>query len=261
MTGLDFSPAHFTKGVDMDYQGSPDRVAPTLQTVFRHWEERRKAEVSRADQLGGRSLTIALAREAGTQGTDVAREVGTRLGWPVYDHELLERIAQDLGIRTRLLESVDEKRVGWLLEALGGLMPGPSASESAYVHGLVKTVLALGSHGECVIVGPGAAFILPAEATLRVRLVAPLKHRVASIAQRLGLSRDQAKCQTQALDRERDRFIRDHFFKDPTDPQNYDLVLNCARFGAVGCADVIVTAVERLPLHVRSEKQQTATRD
>ena len=42
-------------------------------------------------------------------GTCIAREVGNGVGWHVYDHELLERIAQDMGLRTVLLESVDER--------------------------------------------------------------------------------------------------------------------------------------------------------
>ena len=35
---------------------------------------------------------------------------GRRLQWPVYDHALLEQIAKDLGVRTNLVESVDERR-------------------------------------------------------------------------------------------------------------------------------------------------------
>jgi len=36
-------------------------------------------------------ITIAISRQAGSSGADIARAVGARLGWPVYDHELLTR--------------------------------------------------------------------------------------------------------------------------------------------------------------------------
>ena len=39
------------------------------------------------------SLVLPTTR---TPGTSVAREVGHRLGWTVYDHELLERVATDI---------------------------------------------------------------------------------------------------------------------------------------------------------------------
>jgi len=90
-----------------------------------------------------------------------------------------------MGLRATLLESVDERRKSWLLEFLDGLSSVPAVSESAFVRNLIETVLALGAHGECIIVGRGAAQILPAETTLRARLVAPLSERIATKARAL----------------------------------------------------------------------------
>jgi cytidylate kinase len=245
----------------MDHEFSPDRVAKTLEHLCRHWEERRKAAASRSDLIpqAPHALTIALSREVGAQGTAVGQEIGTCLGWPVYDHELLERIAQDMGVHTRLLESVDERRVSWLLEAFESLMSTPYASESAYVHRLIKTVLALGTHGESVIVGRGAVLILPAETTLRVRLIAPLKTRSAAMSKRLGVPEVEATRQLEALDRERNAFVQDHFFKDPADPRHYDLILNSARFGVAGCAKLIVDALDGLQAHTTQRNQEAVT--
>jgi cytidylate kinase len=241
----------------MDHVLLPDRVAETWQHLSSHWEQRRDAGARRSDLLPPtpHALTIALSREAGAQGTAVGRELGTRLGWPVYDHELVERIAQEMGANTRLLESVDERRVSWLLEEFEALMSAPYASESAYVHRLVKTVLALGTHGECIIVGRGAALMLPAETTLRVRLIAPLKSRSAAMSKRLGVPEVEATRQLEALDRERNTFVQDHFFKDPADPRHYDLILNFTRFGVAGCAELIVDALDGLQAHTTQRGQ------
>ena len=190
-------------------------------------------------------FTITLSREVGTGGTEIAQEVGTRLGWAVYDHKLLERIALDAGVRASLLESVDEHRGIWLKEAFEGLFAVPYIGEPAYVHHLVKTVLALGAHGECVIVGRGAAFVLPAASTLRVRLVAPCEHRIAALSQRLGLDRARAGEKVLALDKERVGFVRDYFQHDPRNPRYYDLVLNTARFSVAECAELIVEGLHR----------------
>jgi hypothetical protein len=51
------------------------------------------------------------------------------------------------------------------------------AEAAAYVHHLSQAILSLGAHGRCVIIGRGAAQILPAQTTLRVRLIGPRERR------------------------------------------------------------------------------------
>jgi cytidylate kinase len=61
----------------------------------------------------------------------------------------------------------------------------------------------------------------------------------------LGLSEPDAARQLRTVDRERTAFIQDHFFKDPSDPRNYDLVLNTSRFSVAESAEVIVETLHR----------------
>lgn len=219
----------------------------TSQTLSRQWKQGRGVEKRLKSKSPTRHpLTIAVSREAGAEGAAIGAAVGTRLDWPVYDDALLERIAQDLGVQKNLLESVDEKRMGWLEEAFTAFMAVPFVSEGAYVQHLVKTILALGARGECVIVGRAAAFILPADSTLRVRLIAPAEVRLAAIREQLGVSEVEVSRQLEAIDRERSRFVEDHFFKDPSDLRNFDIVLNDARFGVDRCAQVITEAARLL---------------
>jgi cytidylate kinase len=235
----------------MNHQSRSDRLMEALAKVLQNWETRRKAEASQqggADQ-NSRAFTIALSRESGARGTSTAREVGGRLGWMVYDHELLERIAQEMNLRTSLLESVDEKTVTWLQEYAEAFASVPSVSGSAYVRHLIQTLLSLAAHGECVIVGRGAAQILSVETTLRLRLAAPVEWRIVAMSEKLGISKEEAANQVERIDRERVGFIKDHFHKDATDPRHYDLVLNASRFSVGQCADLIVEALHRLQAH------------
>src|SRR5439155_13551970 len=93
------------------------RRTETLEQAQRHWQERRREQ----SVAPAAALSVALMREAGTPGTSVAREVGAGLGWQVYDHELLERIAAENGLRLNLLESVDERHKSWLTECVEAL--------------------------------------------------------------------------------------------------------------------------------------------
>ncbi len=227
---------------------SLERVAEPLARADELARSRRQAEAGPPPRspYSAAAFSIALSREVGARGTSVARAVGARLGWKVYDHELLERIAQDMKARVELLEGMDERQGSWLRECLEALSSSPTVSEAGYVRHLVETVLSLGAHGRCIIVGRGAAHILPTETTLRVRLVASWEDRLAVLGQERGLPRPEAAAYLRRTEQERAGFVREHFHKDPADPLHYDLVLNTSRFPVPESAELIQQALRRL---------------
>jgi cytidylate kinase len=229
----------------MNFRRSSEHLTEALGNAYLHWQKTRKEAVS-GERAEPPNFTIALTRESGAGGTEVAREVAARLGWTLYDYELLQKIADEMKVHSRLLESVDEKKSSWLLENLESFTATPSVSESAYIHRLLKTVRLLAAHGDCVIVGRGAVHVLPPQSTLRVRLVAPRDARIAAKRRKLGLSEPEAARLVDTTDRERTRFITDHFHRDPANPCDYDLVLNSSRFGVTECAELIIEALSRL---------------
>jgi cytidylate kinase len=225
----------------MDYTSSSEQMGEAMERARRHWQAGLKAEaaigmpVSRSPV----AVTVAISREAGSNGALIAAQLGERLNWPVYDRKLLERISEEMGLRASLLASVDEKRVSWVRECLGSFSSAPAVSSSAYVHRLIEIVFSLAAHGECVIVGRGAAQMLPPATTLRVYLLAPRPARVRVVKERLGLSEAEALRWIETTDQERSRFVREYFHKDPADPHGYDLVLNTTRLPIEESAAII----------------------
>jgi cytidylate kinase len=228
---------------------SSARLVEALERADRQRQERRQTAGPPRP-----AFTIALSREAGTNAPLIARALGQRLGWAVYDRELLQRVAQEMNLRTSLLQHMDEKGKHWLQECMEAFTGGPAASTDAYVRHLLETLLSLAARGECVLVGRGAPQVLPPATTLRVRLVAPLADRIEVIRQRFGFSRAEAARWVQAADVDRVRFVKDHFHKDSTAGCDYDLILNTARFSVEACADIIVEALRRLQGQTASER-------
>src|SRR3954451_10474791 len=140
----------------MTHRHSGRALAEAIVHANSYREEHEQARLSPDSQ----ALTIAISRQVGAGGTSIAAEVGKRLGWPVYDHALVERIAQEMHLRTKLLESVDERHTSWLTDCAESFSQSPLVSTSAYVRHLIQTILSLGAHGSCVVVGRGAAQIL-----------------------------------------------------------------------------------------------------
>jgi len=138
-------------------------------------------------------VSIAISRQAGARGAEIADMVGTRLGWPVYDQKLLARIAEEKGLNARLLEQLDERCANWMTELLAGFSTQPSPTERTYMKHLLELLVSVGQIGHCVIVGRGAGYVLPLDTTVRVRVVAPRPLRVAKTEVRKGLSRTEAE--------------------------------------------------------------------
>jgi hypothetical protein len=186
---------------------------------------------------------IALSREAGTPVLEVAREVGERLGWPVYDREVPARIAQELHLPVAVVEDIDERRQSWLLECIESFSSGCELSESRYFRQLISVIRSLGEQGRCLIVGHGAEFILPANSTLRVCLVGDREDRIAALCNSLHVDHATAASRLDEIHRERSRFLSSHFHLDPAQPRNYDLVLNCSYWSSSDCTDFILRAL------------------
>ncbi|MGE3806872.1 MAG: AAA family ATPase [Gemmataceae bacterium] len=220
-------------------------LAAALVRAQQHWDQQH----SRPKKEEEPAWSIAITRQAGANAPKIAQEVGAHLGWPVYDHQLVEHIAEDHGLRVRLLDTVDEKTTSWIRDCIESFGLEHGVTLPGYVRYLVETLHTLSKHGHCVLVGRGAAQVLPPETTLRVRLIGSLHDRVQSISDRHGISPQEAKDWVDKKDRERNKFVRDHFHKDPNDPNAYDLTLNSHRYSVKECAEMIVKA-----LHAAEQK-------
>ncbi len=211
---------------------SPHRVVEALSRFTQRPETGAGQQTSR--------LSIAITRQAGSRGPEIAAAVGLRLGWPVYDHELMKVIAEMRGIHARRLEKYDERCPSWMSEVLAGLSPQPTFTEGNYMRLLTDTITVLGKTGHCVIVGRGAVRVLPPENTLRVRIVAPHLHRVMHVRDRMKVTMAEAERWVDQTDVARAAFLDAHFNVEPEDPLLYDLVINSGTLSTDQCADLIV---------------------
>lgn len=218
------------------------RHAETLEHLLSYRAES-ETTATKPTATGVDHFTIALSREEGTPDEEVAHQVGERLGWAVYDREVPAWIAQELHIPLAVVEEVDERQQSWLLECLGSFASHGHLSEGRYFRHLVSLIRSLGEQGRCLLVGHGAAFILPACSTLRVRLVGNREDRIAHFARRFRLDHATAARKLHETSHERRRFLREHFHVDPNQPRNYDLVLNTSQWSPSDCADFILRAL------------------
>jgi cytidylate kinase len=190
-----------------------------------------------------RFQNICISREAGSGASALARMVGDRLGWKVYDEELIEAIAHRMEVPIDDVRALDEQAPSMVQDWLLPLREEYYAPQEAYLDHLAKLIEAIGRAGESILVGRGAGFMLPRETTLSLRAIAPLKVRAQRLAERMGVSVRTARRAAKDLDRRRAQFDRTMHRANPNDPHNFDMVLDTASLSLEIAAEMIVHTV------------------
>jgi cytidylate kinase len=188
---------------------------------------------------------VLFSREKGAGGSAVGRLTGKRLGWQVFDNEIVDEIAQKANVRRELIESLDERDRGIIEEIVDEFFSPKSIAQSAYLTHRREVLLTLGHQGNVVIVGRGVQYLLPGQFGLRVRLVAPLDVRVRRIASRENMSLERARVAIKKSDRERTRLAFKEYRKILTDPLNYDVTINTAELTVEDATEIVLKALQR----------------
>jgi cytidylate kinase len=191
-----------------------------------------------------RFQNLCVSREAGAGGGALARLVGQRMGWKVYDEELVEAIAYRMQVPIDEVRALDELAPSVVQDWLLPLREEYYAPQEAYLDHLAKLIEAIGRAGESILVGRGAGFMLPRETTLTIRVIAPLRDRASRLAERMGVSVRTARRAARDLDRRRAQFDRTMHRANVNDPHHFDLVLDTHSLGLEIAAEVVIQTIE-----------------
>jgi cytidylate kinase len=191
-----------------------------------------------------KKIIINIGRQFGAGGLAVASELGRRLGIPVYDKELIRKAAQDSGFSAEFFEESDEKK---RLFSLSSIFSNRFSETENYMsdRGIFKmqsqTIRTIAEQGSAIIVGRCADYILrDMECTLDIFLTSPLEVRSARIAERCGLTIEEAAALAEEKDRRRAEYYNYYTFTDWGVASTYDLCLDSSILGIEGTADFII---------------------
>ena len=200
---------------------------------------------------------LLISREKGAGGSAVGQLAGKRLGWQVFDNEIVDAIAQKANVRRELIECLDERDRSMIQDTVKRWLNPKSIGKSGYLAHLREILLTVGHQGDAVIVGRGAQYALPSQFGLRVRMVAPVEVRVRRIAKRENMSLDRARNAINKSDRERTRLAFKEYRKIVTDPLNYDVTINSAELTVEDATEIVLNALQR-KLAVKLKKNSSA---
>ncbi len=217
------------------------------QMLLRNARDRalHESPTAKVNKINYRFITISRMR--GSLGDAVARDLADRLGWQVFDREIVDHIAQHSHVRQSLVEQLDERAQNLIHESVQRFLTmaaGASFGAEEYREALLKTIAYLAARGDAILVGRGANFALRGEkGGLHVRIIASPEVRARRLMERWGVSLAKARQRMEQMDMERRSFVKHLFKQDIADPHPYDVVFNTDNLTARQVADSLMVAL------------------
>ena len=178
---------------------------------------------------------IAMGREMGSRGKDVAQHVADSIGASLIHYELIDHLAD----RTRLRKS----HVVRFLEDGEDMLRALTPEETLPAILSATEILDIASIPESVVMRGwgGVALLRAVPHVVRVRITAPLEVRVANLGARL-VQPDESRIREEIalFDEAHAAIMNRHFGLDYDDPALYDLVLDTSELPPDQCAQCIV---------------------
>lgn len=200
-----------------------------------------------------KKLIINVGRQFGSGGKLVALALGKKLGIPVYDQELISKAAEQSGFSKELFAKSDEKRN---LLALSSFIVdvGRFGSADNYVSDNQLFVIqsnvirSIADKGSAIFIGRCADYILRDRPCLDVFISASDEVRIKRVAERMGITPEQAESLMQKKDRTRETYYNYFTFGNWGVASNYDLCVDSSVLGIDGTADMIIDFCHRAKL-------------
>jgi cytidylate kinase len=194
---------------------------------------------------------IAMTREMGSLGKDVAARLAERLGKRVVHHEIIDQLASKMRLR--------KSHVIRFLEGKAGIWERLTTDQTSLSIYTADETFQLAESGQVAVIrGWGAAHLLrPIPHVVCIRVCAPLELRTRRMMDRLKTD-DQALVESEIrLNEEAHGAItRRHFGVNWHDAENYDLVLNTERLAIDECAEEIMNLLDDRAFQETPESMQ-----
>jgi cytidylate kinase len=199
---------------------------------------------------------LTISHQYGSGGSRIARELGRRLGWSVWEKEIVRKIASQYKVAEEYVEAKDE-RVDSFIERMVGLfgmggfestyeIPPPLWLTDAQLARMTRTIIEeVAKEGNAIIVGRGGNLVLANHPrAVHVFLLAPLEVRISRVMQAEGLSHHDAERRISGMDKLRTDYVHTFYHTSWNDLSQYHLVVDSGVWGEDGTTDLLAWALE-----------------
>ncbi len=189
---------------------------------------------------------VAIEREYGSAGTEIAKRLSELSGVPDYGIEVLERVSKNLNIDVARIEQYEEKTTNsflysiYLMGRVNSGQDGRLSNEGQIYLEEQRVIGELASQGPAVFVGRCAVNALADKGdVLQVFIRADKELRKERAIKQYGVSPHEAEAVVNKFDRKRSSYYAANTGRPWRELSNYHLVLDSGKLGIEACADIL----------------------
>lgn len=196
-----------------------------------------------------KNTIITIGRQFGSGGHEIGNRLAERLDIPLYDRNLIQMAAKELGITHETAETVDETILGKFLSAyvvnmgeytsfMNGEVTEPLSDQLYQTQSdLIKK---LAERSPCIMVGRCADYILEYDYNcINAFIYAEKEDRVRRIMKIYNLSEKQAQDRIKKTDKERKLYYEAHTGRPWGSIESHQMLFNVSRLGIEEIVDIL----------------------
>ena len=170
---------------------------------------------------------ITIARQFGSLGRQIGKQLAKELDIAYYDRELLEHAAESMGLPVSSLADLDDKMSGTFQKMLYPLGISSSATQSKLFEVQKTMILDAANKSSCVIVGRAADYILKDyDNVVRIFIHAPQDYRIQRVMDVYGDTPKEARVNIERSDKARASYYEHISGTHWGDARNYELTVD-----------------------------------
>lgn len=192
---------------------------------------------------------IAISREFGSEGHEIARIIAEDLGLKLYDRSMLDEMADNMGIKVEVLEKHDEKPRNFFLTRTVGKYT--NSMEEIVADMQFEFIKEKADSGESfVIVGRCADSVLRGmEGLITIFVIGTKEAKVKHVMEKFNMNESEALIKMARHDKKRSQYHNRHSDGKLGDSRFYDLCINSSLLGVQGTVKILEDYI-----HARMEK-------
>lgn len=189
-------------------------------------------------------LIISVGREFGSGGHEIAQKLSEIYNLPLYDHNLLEKVADEKNLDSDDLNEFDErKRSKLLYRSVNGMNSSPSYNIANMQFDYLQKKAAEGE--SFVVVGRCAETILKdCKGLVSLFILGDPDVKAQRIMKLHNLSMEDARVFIKEKDRKRKNYHNSHCEGKWGDSRNYDLSINSSKLGIDESVKIITAYID-----------------
>lgn len=191
-------------------------------------------------------FVVAIGREFGAQGCDIAEKLAEKLGVKLYDRQLVEEAAKKLEMDEHTVQKADEvsaKDIEGLKTTYG---VGNFYLSTQVLDAQADIIERVAQNESCIIMGRCADYILKdRDDCLKIYIYAPFDVRTKHIAEKYDMSMFSAKRLVRQMDEKRDTYYKYVTGNRRGEHDGKDAMFDSSIMGVDGTVDILLKMINK----------------